>query len=151
MTSNTQAQFESYIDRRDVENLDISPNLPIQPEEPKSIIQPVSIRYKKAALIRIIMFGVFVLIAALVYILIFTDWIPMSFSNKLIKKYENKAKSQFTNKDQVEFDNENDYDIHYLVEQMIYKEFSPKDKKKYLNLPEALKNSLLIDYLIEKI
>ncbi len=69
----------------------------------------------------------------------------------LVSKYDNISKSNFTNKDQVEFSNSSDYDIHYLVEQMIYKEFSLKDKKKYLNLPEALKDSLLKEYLIQKI
>jgi hypothetical protein len=73
------------------------------------------------------------------------------FQETLVSKYDNISKSNFTNKDQVEFFNSSDYDIHYLVEQMIYKEFSPKDKKKYLNLPEALKDSLLKEYLIQKI
>ena len=73
------------------------------------------------------------------------------FQETLVSKYDNISKSNFTNKDQVEFSNSSDYDIHYLVEQMIYKEFSPKDKKKYLNLPEALKDSLLKEYLIQKI
>lgn len=53
------------------------------------------------------------------------------FHNKssLISQYENKMKSGFSNKDQYEDPNKNDYDINYLVEQMIYKEFSPSDKK----------------------
>lgn len=70
-------------------------------------------------------------------------------NNKLLSDYENKSKSNFSNKDQ--FTESNDYDINYLVEQMIYKEFSPSDKKKYLNLPQILKEQLMIDYLIQKI
>lgn len=70
-------------------------------------------------------------------------------SSSLISKYENK--SNFSNKDQFEDPKTNDYDIYYLVEQMIYKEFTPTDKKKYLNLPQTLKEQLMFDYLIDKI
>jgi hypothetical protein len=90
--------------------------------------------------------GLAVVIAVIVIFLIvfFTTG-----SSTLISKYENK--SNFSNKDQFEDPKTNDYDIHYLVEQMIYKEFTPKDKKKYLNLPQTLKEQLMFDYLIDKI
>lgn len=90
-------------------------------------------------------------IISLILFLIFVIYLlyKIIFQETLVCKYDNI--SNFTNKDQIDFINNNDYDIHYLVEQMIYKEFSPKDKKKYLNLPEALKDSLLKEYLIQKI
>ena len=74
-------------------------------------------------------------------------------SSTFISKYENFNNSNFTNKDQYEDPNggSNDYDIHYLVEQMIYKEFSPSDKKKYLDLPKVVKEQYIQDYLIQKI
>lgn len=79
-------------------------------------------------------------------------WLAIDYNKSpLISHYENKMKSGFSNKDQYEDPNNNDYDINYLVEQMIYKEFSPSDKKKYLNLPQVLKEQLMIDYLIQKI
>lgn len=98
--------------------------------------------------------GFFIGVVAFLMWILYYLFSPLfsGFSNNLIEKYENMVKSNFTNKDQIDFsDTSNDYDIHYLVEQMIYKEFTPIDKKKYLNLPEALKDSLLKDYLIQKI
>lgn len=71
----------------------------------------------------------------------------------ILAKYDDNSlsKSNFSNKDQYIDPNIDNYDIHYLVEQMIYKEFTPKDKKKYLNLPQVLKEKVISDYLIEKI
>lgn len=95
-------------------------------------------------------FTILIIILLLSYV-IYLLYNNMYLGSSLINKYSNILQSNFSNKDQVEFKNENDYDIHYLVEQMIYKEFSPTDKKKYLNLPQALKDSILSDYLITKI
>lgn len=97
----------------------------------------------------LIIIGIISLTLLLIFILYLLYQIL--FKESLVCKYDNISKSNFTNKDQIDFINNNDYDIQYLVEQMIYKEFSPKDKKKYLNLPEALKDSLLKEYLIQKI
>lgn len=80
-----------------------------------------------------------------------TNNIGSSTCSLILAKYEDMSKSEFSNKDQLEILDDNNYDIHYLVEQMIYNEFSPIEKKKYLNLPDALKDKLIIDYLIEKI
>lgn len=71
-------------------------------------------------------------------------------TSELISTYDN-MKSSFLNKDQIDFDSELNFDKNYLLEQMIYKEFTPNEKKKYLNLPDVLKEKLQIDYLIDKI
>ncbi len=97
----------------------------------------------------LIVIGIISLLLLLLFIIYL--FYKITIQETLVSKYDNISKSNFTNKDQIEFSNSSDYDIHYLVEQMIYKEFSPKDKKKYLNLPEALKDSLLKEYLIQKI
>lgn len=89
--------------------------------------------------------AVVIAVAIIIFLIIFFT----SQSSSLISKYENK--SNFSNKDQFEDPKTNDYDIHYLVEQMIYKEFTATDKKKYLNLPQTLKEQLMFDYLIDKI
>lgn len=98
-----------------------------------------------------ILIGVGILSLTLLLLFVIYLLYKTMFQETLVSKYDNLSNSNFTNKDQIDFINNNDYDIHYLVEQMIYKEFSPKDKKKYLNLPETLKDSLLKEYLIEKI
>lgn len=77
---------------------------------------------------------------------------PISITSNLISKYDSISKSSsFLNKDQVDFDSELNFDKGYLLEQMIYKEFTPEDKKKYLNLPNILKEQLQIDFLINQI
>jgi hypothetical protein len=88
------------------------------------------------------------IIIVVIIILIHVLYSSYNNNDKLLESYTN---SNFTNKDYVDFDNPEDYDIHYLVEQMIYKEFNPSDKKKYLNLPDALKDSYIKEYLIKKI
>ncbi len=128
MVDNNQVKYTSYMNYKDPDFLGSNENM------------------EGYILLSIGIIFAILLIIGLIYLLT-----SNSFSNKLINKYDNISKSQFSNKDQVDFSNENDYDIHYLVEQMIYKEFSPSDKKKYLNLPEALKDSFLKEYLIEKI
>ena len=90
-----------------------------------------------------------VIISFIIVTFIVTFIIVVNTKSNLLSKYDNI--SNFSNKDQYEDPNKDNYDIHYLVEQMIYKEFSPSDKKKYLNLPMALKEQLIIDYLIDKI
>jgi hypothetical protein len=90
-----------------------------------------------------------VIISFIIVTIIVTGIIVVNTKSNLLSKYDNI--SNFSNKDQYEDPNKDNYDIHYLVEQMIYKEFSPSDKKKYLNLPMALKEQLIIDYLIDKI
>jgi hypothetical protein len=90
-----------------------------------------------------------VIISFIIVTIIVTSIIVVNTKSNLLSKYDNI--SNFSNKDQYEDPNKDNYDIHYLVEQMIYKEFSPSDKKKYLNLPMALKEQLIIDYLIDKI
>lgn len=141
--SNTAEHFTQYQSILDEESI-IIPTGPIE-------LKPMPIGVIKKPINVIMLGGIVFLVLFIIFIIgLMTNWFQWTgFSNKLIEKYENKANSQFTNKDQVDFNQ--DYDINYLVEQMIYKEFSPKDKKKYLNLPEALKDSLLKDYLIEKI
>ncbi len=100
---------------------------------------------------RIIIYAVVILIV-LLYFYLLVYLISSTSCSVILAKYENIAKqSDFSNKDQYIDPNVDNYDIHYLVEQMIYKEFSPSDKKKYLNLPEALNDKLIIDYLIAKI
>lgn len=128
MVDNNQVKYTSYMNYKDPDFLGSNENM------------------EGYILLSIGIIFAILLIIGLIYLLT-----SNLFSNKLINKYDNISKSQFSNKDQVDFSNENDYDIHYLVEQMIYKEFSPSDKKKYLNLPEALKDSFLKEYLIEKI
>lgn len=154
--SNTAELISSYGSLSDSELFDVTAsqssvgvdqpiNKPVIKADPQILTKAAQQSKRSIIYAAIIVFLFFLFLIGLM-----TNWFQWSgFSNKLIEKYENKAKSQFTNKDQVNFDT--DYDINYLVEQMIYKEFSPKDKKKYLNLPEALKDSLLKDYLIEKI
>lgn len=82
-------------------------------------------------------------------------YLIMHSSNKscsiILAKYDDMSKSSFSNKDQYIDPNVDNYDIHYLVEQMIYKEFNQIDKKKYLNLPQVFKEKVIIDYLIENI
>lgn len=149
--SNTAEAYSMYVDPLDVDN--VSSVTPTTPQA--TLIVPVNktntnLQYKNKWNM---VFPILIVLVFFVFLVgLFTNWFQWStFSNKLIKKYEHKANSQFTNKDQVDFSDDNNYDINYLVEQMIYKEFSPSDKKKYLNLPAALKDSLVIDYLIEKI
>jgi hypothetical protein len=139
-----------YMSPLDADFIDIStPNQPIQP----TIITPI---VKKEELVKsinyckiLLGFTITIIIILLGYI-IYLLYKNMFLGSSLINKYSN-ILSNFSNKDQVEFKSDNDYDIHYLVEQMIYKEFSPTDKKKYLNLPQALKDSIISDYLISKI
>lgn len=126
------------------------PNIP----ESKNIIKPIettkSLSKNKSHKLGLIIIIILCIILIIVLIVIIVKY--FTSSNELIKKYSDLSNkiSNFTNKDQIEFET-NNYDIHYLVEQMIYKEFSPSDKKKYLNLPDALKDNLILDYLITKI
>lgn len=139
--SNTAESYESYASKLDPDSVIVTPLTKVTTEvKPVTTEKPIK---KKSRRLRwgIVVVGIFLL-----GLIIYLAW-PKSSS--LISKYENK--SNFTNKDQYEEPIVNDYDIHYLVEQMIYKEFSPKDKKKYLTLPQTLKEQLMIDYLIEKI
>ena len=153
--SNTSEYYTQYQSPSDIFT-DVVQNTPIVspiiiPKTPDIVIKE---NKRDVTVLKLKIFAAVIFIAIIAFLLIslFINYFQVSgFSNKLIEKYENKAKSAFTNKDQVDFSNENDYDIHYLVEQMIYKEFSPTDKKKYLNLPEALKDNLVQDYLIERI
>lgn len=108
---------------------------------------------------KIIIYATIILIILLYFYLIIY---LITYSSKnscsiILAKYDNMAnadklsQSNFSNKDQYVDPNIDNYDIHYLVEQMIYKEFSPVDKKKYLNLPQVFKEKVITDYLIEKI
>lgn len=91
---------------------------------------------------------IFTLLCAIIVILAITYF---TSSSTFISKYENINSSNFTNKDQYVDPNVDNYNINYLVEQMIYKEFSPTDKKKYLDLPKVVKEKYIQDYLIQKI
>lgn len=91
---------------------------------------------------------IFTLLCAIIIILAITYF---TSSSTFISKYENINSSNFTNKDQYVDPNVDNYNINYLVEQMIYKEFSPTDKKKYLDLPKVVKEKYIQDYLIQKI
>lgn len=91
---------------------------------------------------------IFTLLCAIIVILAITYF---TSSSTFISKYENINSSNFTNKDQYVDPNVDEYNINYLVEQMIYKEFSPTDKKKYLDLPKVVKEKYIQDYLIQKI
>lgn len=140
--SNTPEPYSSYASKLDAEaSIVTPPSVIIKKEETLTVEKPIKKKSRRLRLGVIVVFSILI-IAVIIYFL----W-PKS--STLISKYENK--SNFTNKDQYEDPMVNDYDIHYLVEQMIYKEFSPKDKKKYLTLPQTLKEQLMIDYLIEKI
>jgi hypothetical protein len=139
----------------------VDATVPVTPIIPNNLIKQESqkIILKDSKTDKLIKFGFIMLVIILILFMIFfvgggIYWF-ISYkktSSTLINKYSNLQNkiSQFTNKDQIEFEN-NNYDIHYLVEQMIYKEFTPSDQKKYLNLSNSLKDSLLIDYLITKI
>lgn len=138
---NNTEPFEAYASSADLDSAIVTPPSVITEKKPSlSTERPIK---KKSRRLRVIILVVAILFMALI---IYLAW-PKTSS--LISKYENK--SNFTNKDQYENPIVDDYNIHYLVEQMIYKEFSPKDKKKYLTLPQTLKEQLMIDYLIEKI
>lgn len=136
--SNNEESPSSYVSRLDPINSETAPSNRLSIIVNK--IKP-KMKFKKRHYVAII-FIILVIILIIVFLL-------LPKSSNLISKYENK--SNFTNKDQFEDPISNDYDIHYLVEQMVYNEFTPTDKKKYLNLPQALKEQLLIDYLIQKI
>ena len=131
----------SYVNSADIDKTIITPQSTVTP---KVVTVTTEKPIKKKS--RKLRWYIVVVVIFLLGLIIYLVW-PKS--SPLISKYENK--SNFTNKDQYEDPIVNDYDIHYLVEQMIYKEFSPKDKKKYLTLPQTLKEQLMIDYLIEKI
>jgi hypothetical protein len=142
-TNNNIEPVSAYLNvGLDPENSIIIPQTPIITEP---IITPIITPTKKV-LSKNQKIGLAIIIAVIVIFIIVFFTIR---SSSLISKYENK--SNFSNKDQFEEPIRNDYDIHYLVEQMIYKEFTPKDKKKYLNLPQTLKEQLMFDYLIDKI
>jgi hypothetical protein len=107
----------------------------------------------KSMLKRIIMYSIITCTILLYFYLI--TYLMMQLSNKscsiILAKYDDMAKSSFSNKDQYTDPNVDNYDIHYLVEQMIYKEFNSIDKKKYLNLPQVFKDKVIVDYLIKNI
>jgi hypothetical protein len=109
---------------------------------------------KENMLTKILIYSTIFFITLLLYFYLLTYLITYSSNNTcsiLLAKYDNLAKSNFSNKDEYTDPNVDNYDIHYLVEQMIYKEFSPTDKKKYLNLPQIFKEKLISDYLIQNI
>jgi hypothetical protein len=142
-TNNNIEPVSAYLNvGLDPENSIIIPQTPIITEP---IITQITTPTKKG-LSKNQKIGLAIIIAVIVIFIIVFFTIR---SSSLISKYENK--SNFSNKDQFEEPITNDYDIHYLVEQMIYKEFTPTDKKKYLNLPQTLKEQLMFDYLIDKI
>jgi hypothetical protein len=146
-TNNNIEPVSAYLNvGLDPENSIIIPQTPVITEPITTpIITPIITPTKKG-LSKNQKIGLAIIIAVIViFIIVFFTIRPSS----LISKYENK--SNFSNKDQFEEPTKNDYDIHYLVEQMIYKEFTPTDKKKYLNLPQTLKEQLMFDYLIDKI
>jgi len=146
-TNNNIEPVSAYLNvGLDPENSIIIPQTPVITEPiTTTIITPITTPTKKG-LSKNQKIGLAIIIAVIViFIIVFFTIHPSS----LISKYENK--SNFSNKDQFEEPTKNDYDIHYLVEQMIYKEFTPTDKKKYLNLPQTLKEQLMFDYLIDKI
>lgn len=153
-TNNNVESVASYIDPLDLENYQsVVPNSIINPiiktpESTKIKTESPKSKYTNLQKFAIVSF-VIITIGILFLLTYFLIYLPLFSSSPLISKYENK--SNFTNKDQYEDTNNDNYDIHYLVEQMIYKEFSPKDKKKYLNLSQPLKEQLMIDYLIDKI
>ncbi len=124
------------------------------PEAMQELKNYIIVKKEKKELINGIMMYSIITIMILLYFYIFMSIMNPNNSSQicatLLANYEKEA-SQFTNKDQYVDPNVDNYDIHYLVEQMIYKEFSPTDKKKYLNLPEVLKEKFLTDYLIQKI
>lgn len=135
---NNVEPFGSYASLADLDSAIVTPQSVITEKKP-SLSTERPIKQK----LRVIILVIAILFMALIIYLVWPK------TSSLISKYENK--SNFTNKDQYEDPIVDDYNIHYLVEQMIYKEFSPKDKKKYLTLPQTLKEQLMIDYLIEKI
>ena len=139
-TSNTSELPSSYADPLDIDNFTTAP---LSTSSTKG--SPIIVQKKPKTRKRFYIVGSLIALCMIGVIL----YCILSQSCSLISKYENK--SSFSNKDQYEDPNTNDYDIHYLVEQMIYKEFNPKDKKKYLNLPQTLKEQLIYDYLIDKI
>lgn len=141
--SNTAELPSSYVDPLDMDFTTAPFSTPVKTASTKG--SPIIVQKKPKTRKRFYIVGGLIALCIISIILYFT----LSQSSSLISKYENK--SSFSNKDQYEDPNTNDYDIHYLVEQMIYKEFTPKDKKKYLNLPQTLKEQLMYDYLIEKI
>ena len=143
MRNNDVEPVSSYMDvGLDTDNRDSGiPNTIIMEKPITPTPQPVKKRLSRNQKIGFSILFALIVIFIIVY---FT-----TRTSPLISKYENK--SNFSNKDQFEDPTTNDYDIHYLVEQMIYKEFTPADKKKYLNLPQTLKENLMFDYLIDKI
>lgn len=143
--NNDVEPVSGYVDLvLDTDNRDsVTPNTIIMEKPITPTLQPVKKRFSRNQIIGFSITFAFALLAIFIIVLFSTR------SSPLISKYENK--SNFSNKDQFEDPTTNDYDIHYLVEQMIYKEFTPADKKKYLNLPQTLKENLMFDYLIDKI
>lgn len=156
MASNVTAPSTSYMSPLDADFGDInaqfgqiqqSESTQMQTELPTNIIIDKNIQKKKNNITLVVIIVLFsVLIGGLIFL--FTD----SKISELVSKYDSISKSSsFLNKDQIDFDSELNFDKGYLLEQMIYKEFSPQDKKKYLNLPDVLKEQLQIDFLINQI
>jgi len=159
-------RYSDYMSVLDTDFSDISVPVTPPPITQVSIpLQPkVEIKSKYTDKTIIIIIVTILAIGVMVFLILITSGVFPSTNKSsnisgLLNKYSNMQNniqnniqniSQFTNKDQIEYES-NNYDINYLVEQMIYKEFSPSDKKKYLNLPNALKDSLISEYLITKI
>jgi hypothetical protein len=151
--SNTAEAASSYSDPRDPDyQFSVVPNTKteVEPEAPPIIVKKVG---KQRSRRRKIFIGAVAMLICIFILYGIVSLVSNFSSSTFISKYDNFNNSNFTNKDQYEDPNggPNDYDIHYLVEQMIYKEFSPTDKKKYLDLPKVVKEQYIQDYLIQKI
>ena len=71
-------------------------------------------------------------------------------SNNINKYYNLAQVSNFSGKDQIEL-NDNNFNINHLIEQALYIKLKNKDKDKYLNLPENLKDKVINEYIINNI
>lgn len=142
---NPKQTLKDLFNRFSAQNVDenILPVNPVNSVDKSTLIRQKNITPPKKYNWTLVIIS-FIAVAAIVTVII-----VFNTKSNLLSKYDNI--SNFSNKDQYEDPNKDNYDIHYLVEQMIYKEFSPSDKKKYLNLPMALKEQLIVDYLIDKI
>jgi hypothetical protein len=154
-SSNFAESPSSYISSMDYDSIDAS--VPVQRiivPKLENVKKVENVANKKALMSKkTFRIGLAFTLLFIAVLIIIVSSVSNFSSSTFISKYENFNNSNFTNKDQYEDPNggPNDYDIHYLVEQMIYKEFSPTDKKKYLDLPKVVKEQYMQDYLIQKI
>ena len=80
-----------------------------------------------------------------VFVVVVIVWYSLKENFAINKIFE----EQFLNKDYI--DEEDSYENKYLYEQKVFNMLNPLNKKKYLNLSQAAKDSFLTDISLSKI